>query len=90
MEWKDRKLVRAEIRSTLGGNCRLRTGNLVEVKGTVEKEANGPNPNPYFHIVDAGKPLNKKGIQAGPAPGFKFFTIDFNTQKDKLYVISGR
>jgi alpha-L-fucosidase 2 len=89
MEWKDRKLVRAEIRSTLGGNCRLRTGNLVEVKATGVKQADGPNPNPYFRIVDAGKPLNKKGIQAGTMPEFKFFTIDFNTQKDKSYVISG-
>ncbi|HTH83649.1 MAG TPA: glycoside hydrolase family 95 protein, partial [Mucilaginibacter sp.] len=45
MKWKDGKLSEVKIKSTLGGNCRLRVGNAVKLQGGVLKKASGTNPN---------------------------------------------
>lgn len=66
LEWAEGKLVRAEIRSKLGGNLRLRTSETVTVGsgGTAMVKttpASGANPNPFYRTVDAGKPLIAPG-----------------------------
>lgn len=48
MQWNKGKLVRVVIKSTLGGNLRLRTHNPVIQQGGSIKDAIGDNPNPFF------------------------------------------
>lgn len=87
IEWKEGKLLRAKITSLNGGNLRLRTGQAVKVKGASYKKAEGENPNPLFHTVDAGGFLNRTNA---PLEGLKektYHTIDIPTQKGKTYEI---
>jgi alpha-L-fucosidase 2 len=56
MKWSGGELVAATVRSSLGGNCRIRSH--VELKGKGIAEAQGNNPNPLFDIVETQQPLN--------------------------------
>ncbi len=57
LAWAEGRLTEAVVRSRLGGVCRLRTPQEVEVEGaTSVQPARGVNPNPFFHTVDAGRP----------------------------------
>ena len=57
IEWKDGKIVEAAIRSTAGGNLRLRSYNKLEGEGIVAAEAGSENPNPIFKAQEISKPL---------------------------------
>ena len=58
MEWKQGKLVKLVIRSTLGGNLRLRTPNEIKaVSGTALKTATGINSNRFYAIDKIAEPL---------------------------------
>lgn len=49
MVWKDGKLMSARLRSTLGGNLRLRVPVKIKSDTHEVKEAEGENPNPLFY-----------------------------------------
>jgi alpha-L-fucosidase 2 len=58
MEWKNGKVEKVIIRSTLGGNLRLRTVNAMKLKnGSTLKKAAGKNSNPFFHVEETSAPL---------------------------------
>jgi alpha-L-fucosidase 2 len=88
MEWKDGKLYKATITSTLGGNCRLRTGEQVSLKRITAKTATGANPNPFFTTVDPGQSQNPTRAALKEIPIRTFYTVDFMTEKGGKYVIS--
>jgi alpha-L-fucosidase 2 len=49
MEWKDGKIIKAIIKSTLGGNLRLRVPNEMKLNdGNELKKAQGENKNPFY------------------------------------------
>lgn len=50
MAWKDGRLTEARIRSTVGGNLRLRLDGKLKVKGKTATAATAPNPNPLFSV----------------------------------------
>src|SRR5207237_1377208 len=57
LAWTNGKLTEATIRSKLGGNLRLRTSEAVAVNSKRGPAATAPNPNPFYRIVEAGKPV---------------------------------
>ncbi|NJE06751.1 glycoside hydrolase family 95 protein, partial [Thermococcus sp. M36] len=57
MEWKDGKLSKAIIKSTLGGNLRLRTPNAIKSTDGVIKTATGENKNPFYKIIATHEPV---------------------------------
>jgi alpha-L-fucosidase 2 len=63
IEWAGGKLTRAVLRSRLGGTCRLQTAAPITVTGAgvTVRAATGPNPNPFFHFVAAGRPQYAAG-----------------------------
>jgi alpha-L-fucosidase 2 len=92
-EWEGGKLKRATIRSRLGGNCRLRTGGPVTVaEGSTPvgtQPAKGANPNPFFHIVAAGRPViapKAEALADVHVPASQ--TIDFPTRAGGSYTIT--
>ncbi|MFZ5431406.1 MAG: glycoside hydrolase family 95 protein [Bacteroidota bacterium] len=87
MEWDNGRLTRANIHSSLGGNCRLRTGNPVSAETSWAKPAEGENPNPFFRMINPGKPLISSGTEIQEMPAFRFETVDFETQKGKNYLV---
>ena len=65
LSWKDGKITSLKIRSTLGGNLRLRlpadeNGNtgLSLIGGTLT-DAQGTNPNPLMQVYDIAAPIVK-------------------------------
>ncbi|HVI46801.1 MAG TPA: glycoside hydrolase family 95 protein [Chitinophaga sp.] len=50
LSWQNGQLTHAEIRSAIGGNCRIRTGREVTVNGAIAKKAAGGNPNLFYQL----------------------------------------
>lgn len=50
MQWENGKLKSAVLRSTLGGNLRLRSFTALQAEGHALKQAEGLNPNPLFEV----------------------------------------
>ena len=58
IEWNAGELTKLVVKSTLGGNCRLRlAGELVSTSGVKLKPAKGENPNPFYASPVIAKPL---------------------------------
>src|SRR5438128_2441185 len=58
MQWKDGKLVKAVIKSTIGGNLRLRVPNALKVNGGgVLKKATGNNTNSFYAVEATAAPV---------------------------------
>ncbi|MCX7012915.1 MAG: glycoside hydrolase family 95 protein [Candidatus Sumerlaeota bacterium] len=90
MEWENGRLKTATIRSALGGVCRLRTAEPVEIQGVAARKAAGPNPNPLCAASPAPS-FERLGSAAGEtkarASSDKGFVVDFETQAGKTYSI---
>ena len=56
LKWVNGEVVSASIKSSLGGNCRIRS--YVPLKGKGLKVAKGQNANPFYLAPDIVKPLN--------------------------------
>jgi len=57
MEWKNARLVRLDVKSTLGGNLRLRVPNPIKQSSGALKLAKGENINPFYKITPTPKPV---------------------------------
>lgn len=86
VEWREGKLVKACITSTLGGNCRLRTNEKIML--TVPSfEVKGKNPNYFYDTIDPGKPLGIGNLGANEFPVKSCYTVDFMTKKGESYEV---
>ena len=87
MEWENGKITSAVIRSTLGGNCRVRTHVPVTVTGVQTKPAEGANPNPFFAVAESPVVVIGSNSLAPVATLNLKETIltDFSTEKGKTY-----
>ena len=58
LQWAGEKVSKAVIRSTLGGNLRLRTPNAMKASnGAALKKAKGENVNPFFYVEETATPV---------------------------------
>jgi len=58
LEWKDGKITKAVIKSTLGGNCRIRSYSELKSDGKTKLvPASKENSNPFYSILEGKKPL---------------------------------
>jgi alpha-L-fucosidase 2 len=91
MEWKDGKVVKAVIKSKLGGNLRLRVPNAIKLStGGSLKIATGKNVNPFYEIEETAAPVivDKTGITP---PQLKETAVyDLPTQAGKMYTLVSR
>jgi alpha-L-fucosidase 2 len=92
MEWKNGKLSKAVIRSTLGGNCRVRTHAPVTVANAQAKPSEGANPNPFFAVAEAPAVIAGHNVPAPAATlNLKETAVtDFSTEKGKTYHLTVR
>lgn len=89
MEWKNKEVVVATLRSELGGNLRLRTPNAIELKGTgILKKAEGENSNPFFNLQQTASPLISKDSTIEELNLPETFLYDLATEKGKTYTIT--
>jgi alpha-L-fucosidase 2 len=86
LQWKDSKVSRVVVKSTLGGNLRLRVPNALKLrKGSGLKSASGINQNPFYQVEATQRPViapNAKVV----LPLLKHTVVyDIPTQKGKQY-----
>ena len=88
MEWKDGKVVKAVIKSTLGGNLRLRVPNEMKLSGANGlKLAVGKNVNSFFYVEDTPAPIiSSQAIIINPQLK-ETFLYDLPTQAGKNYTL---
>lgn len=88
LRWRGGALEHARIRSTLGGNLRVRSDRPFAVDGRVPTRATGDNPNEFFASVTAG-PV-ERAVAAAPAAvaGAEGFAADLATAAGTEVVIT--
>lgn len=87
--WKDGKIQHLEVKSTLGGNCRIRVPNeLKAAKGTNIKVAQGNNPNQFFGSASIKSPRISPEAGLKPVDLKPTQLYDFETQAGKSYSFS--
>lgn len=61
LEWKDGHIVEARLRSTVGGNLRVRSYDALtsdpSTPAVILSEAEGSNPNPLFAVQEIARPM---------------------------------
>jgi alpha-L-fucosidase 2 len=88
MQWKNGELIKVVIKSTLGGNCRLRVPNDLKATGNlILKSAKGINNNPFFVNAEIKKPLisSKAALHTLQIKPTKVY--DLATVKGGLYTL---
>lgn len=86
MQWQQGSLRKLTIRSTLGGNCRIRVPNTMKPAGKqVFKAVTGPNPNPFFLVDETPAPIVSEKAQPAPVSLKRTWLYDFATKKGETY-----
>jgi alpha-L-fucosidase 2 len=86
IQWKDSKLVKLVVKSTLGGNLRLRLPNEMKSKdGQALKTAKGENPNTFYFVNETVKPIISELATLSPLNLKPSFLVDIPTQIGKIY-----
>lgn len=90
MQWKDAKVTNVVIRSTLGGNLRVRSPHPLRLKnGDLLVIAQGKNVNPFYHVEEIPVPIvSQKTIMNTPVLR-ETFLYDMPTRKGQLYTLVG-
>ncbi len=87
-DWEDGIIRKIEIKSNLGGNCRIRVPNeLMMSDGKVLKSALGNNPNPFFETPQIKAPLVSSSANLSfitPPPTHLY---DFPTNVGEIYTL---
>lgn len=85
LKWKDGKVESAVIKSTIGGNLRLRVHHALAMDGAVLAKAKGVNPNPLFGKQEISRPLIS---EKAPLKGIElkdFYLYDVPTEAGQTY-----
>lgn len=89
LKWKNGKIESAVIKSTIGGNLRLRVHNALRTNGDTSVEAEGTNPNPLFKKQEISRPLVS---ERSPLKGVElkdFYLYDVPTEAGQTYTFTG-
>ncbi|MDQ0595565.1 alpha-L-fucosidase 2 [Chryseobacterium ginsenosidimutans] len=87
IEWKNSKLTKLIVKSTLGGNARIRIAKNIKLTSKTKLNiAKNENLNEYYQINTIKTPLisDKAKLKGFNAPDTQVF--DFNTKKDAVYI----
>lgn len=79
IQWKNGKCSQLNLRSNLGGNCRIRS--YVPLQGKSLKKSVGTNPNEFYTVSEIQKPLvhTEKQLDTKTLP--KIYEYDLMTKK---------
>ena len=86
MQWKDGKLIKATIKSNLGGNLRLRVPNEMKMNyNVVLKEAKDNNINAFYQTEKIATPIISDKATVTLPQLKQTWLYDINTQPGKMY-----
>ncbi len=86
LRWEEGEIAGAEIRSGIGGNCRLRS--YVPLKGKGLKVAKGLNPNPFYKTPDIREPLINNELAPSSSDRREVYEYDMSTRKGDIIELS--
>lgn len=88
IRWENNKAKDIVIKSRLGGNCRIRVPNEIQLSGNTKlKKAEGKNPNPFFEIPEIKEPLISADAKLNPFEIKTSLIYDFQTEPGKTYIL---
>lgn len=86
LEWKDGKITRVVVKSTLGGNLRLRVPNTLKLKnGKGLVKATGDNSNSFFQVEEIATPVISSQANIQKPVLKETIVYDLPTQQGKQY-----
>ncbi|SDE96724.1 glycoside hydrolase family 95 protein [Chitinophaga filiformis] len=84
--WENGKITKLVIRSTLGGNCRIRSTQALKGAQALVK-ASGENSNPFYQVTPVAAPLiHSKDVKPLEFEATNLY--DVPTEKGKVYVFT--
>ena len=89
LQWKDAKVSKVVIKSTLGGNLRVRVPNEVRYSdGDALKKAIGENPNAFYQVEETRAPIvsSKAIVTLVKTP--QTWLYDIETQPGRTYTLT--
>lgn len=88
MVWKDGQIVKAFIKSNLGGNLRLRVPNEMKMNnGTGLKKASGDNTNVFYQTEKIKTPIISEKAKITLPDLKQTFVYDIATERGKAYTL---
>lgn len=88
LEWKDGRVSKLVIKSTLGGNCRLRLPEALKGNGLAKAADGTANSNPFYQTLDIPKPIMSPAARAAAPEVPPTALYDFKTEKGKTYTFT--
>lgn len=89
LQWKDGKLVKAVIRSRLGGNLRLRVPDAIKMeKGIALFAAQGKNGNPYYQVDEGAQAIVSPRAPKQPTELSATVVYDVPTKAGSIYTFT--
>ena len=86
--WENNKAKEITIKSNLGGNCRVRIPNKMELSGKTKlKKAEGKNPNHFFETPEIKKPIISSEAKLNLVEIKESVMYDFPTESGKTYIL---
>lgn len=86
--WENNKAKEVVIKSGLGGNCRIRVPNEMQLYGNAKlQKAEGKNQNPFFEIPQIKEPLISADAKLNPFEIKTSLIYDFPTEPGKTYIL---
>lgn len=89
LKWKDGKIESVVVKSTIGGNLRLRTHNMLKVDGKDYSESKNDNPNPLFAKQHIARPLVSAKAPLKGISLMKTYQYDVPTEAGQTYTLIG-
>src|SRR5574344_144624 len=88
--WKDGEVQTATIKSTLGGNCRLRLPNTMVLSNGTMKMAEGVNPNGFFATPTPKTPIINSSANVGNFTLPTTYLYDIDTKAGEVYTLMNK
>lgn len=90
MLWRESRVIRVVIKSTLGGNLRLRVPNALTLgKNVAMANASGRNPNPFYFVEGTQPPVVARAAKVDSPHLRETMVYDLPTEPGKVYVLTG-
>jgi alpha-L-fucosidase 2 len=84
IKWENGEIAKVTIKSSLGGNCRIRSYSPLKGKGL--REAGEQNLNPFYVIPETGKPLIHSQATSSSTT-MEIYEYDLKTRKGDIIEI---
>ncbi|MDP9955877.1 alpha-L-fucosidase 2 [Epilithonimonas hungarica] len=86
--WENNRAKEITIKSNLGGNCRIRIPNKMELSGKTKlKKAEGKNPNHFFETPEIKKPIISSEAKLNTVVIRESMLYAFPTEPGKTYIL---